>query len=307
VGRFLLRRLAGLLFVLIGVTFIVHLLIHLVPGDPVDTIVGQSVSDEDRAALRRDLGLDRPLLVQYGAYLKRLARFDLGVSLITKKPIAEAVMERFPRTMLLAVAALVIAVTTGILAGGLTALAPRSLGDRAVMLLAVAGVSAPVFVTALALRWLLAERWPILPPAGYGALAFVILPALTLGSRSAAYLARITRTTLLETLSEDYIRTARAKGLSRVAALVRHAFPNAAGPLVAVILLDLAMYLNGSVITETIFAWPGLGRFALTAISQRDVPAIQAVVLVMAVTYLVAMAAADLLRAWLDPRLRVSS
>lgn len=301
---FLLRRLGGLIVVLIGVTFIVHLLIHLVPGDPVDTIAGQSVSDEDRAKMRTEMGLDRSLPVQYWLFLERLYHLDLGKSLITKKPIADAIVERFPRTFYLAVAALVIAVSGGVTAGALTAAFPRSNLDRGVMLAAVAGVSAPVFVTALILRYFLAERWPLLPPAGYGAFLFVVLPALTLGSRSAAYLARITRTTLMETLSEDYIRTARAKGLTRAQAILRHAFPNAAAPIAAVIVLDLAMYLNGSVITETIFAWPGLGRFALTAIQQRDIPSVQAVVLVMAGIYVIAMTASDLIRAWIDPRLR---
>lgn len=302
--RFLLHRLGGLFVVLLGVTFLVHLLLHLVPGDPVDTIVGQGASETVRAELRAELGLDRPILVQYGLYLERLARGDLGRSFITRKPILDAVKERFPRTLALAAAAVSIAVLLGIGAGFLTALKPRGALDRTVMILAVAGVSAPVFVTALALRWLLAERFPILPPAGDAGIVFILLPALALGSRSAAYLARVTRTTLLEVLSEDFLRTARAKGLSRLQALWRHAMPNAAGPLVAVVVLDLAMYLNGSVITESIFAWSGLGRFALTAILQRDIPAIQAVVLVMAVTYVVAMALADILRAVLDPRLR---
>lgn len=302
--RFLLHRLAGLLFVLVGVTFLVHLLIHLVPGDPVDTIVGQGASEEVRADLRAELGLDRSLLEQYGLFLGRLAKGDLGRSFITRKPIADAVKERFPRTLVLAVAAVAIAVLVGIGAGFLAALKPRGLLDRTLMIAAVAGVSAPVFVTALALRWLFAERTPLLPPAGYGGLLFLVLPALALGTRSAAYLARVTRTTILEVLSEDFMRTARAKGLTRLQAIARHAMPNAAGPLVAVVVLDLAMYLNGSVITESIFAWPGLGRFALTAILQRDLPAIQAVVLVMAVTYVVAMALADILRALVDPRLR---
>lgn len=302
--RFLVSRLAGLVFVLIGVTFIVHLLIHLVPGDPVDTIVGQGASEEVRAELRHDLGLDRGFLVQYGLFMNRIAHGDFGRSFITRKPIADALIERFPRTLLLALAAVAIAVSLGLSVGALTALYPRGVVDRTVMLLAVAGVSSPVFVTALALRYVFAERMPLLPPAGYGGIAFLVLPAVALGSRSAAYLARITRTTLLEILSEDYFRTARAKGLSRLGAIFKHAFPNAAGPLIAVVVLDLAMYLNGSVITESIFAWPGLGRFALTAILQRDVPAIQAVVLVMAVTYVCAMAVADILRAANDPRLR---
>jgi len=302
--RYLLARLAGLVFVLLCVTFLVNLLIHLVPGDPVDSIVGQSVSESDRAALRHALGLDQPWYRQYAMYLGRLAHGDLGSSLISKQPIAEAVCERFPRTLLLAGAAMLIAVVSGVTAGGITALWPRTAVDKFVMLGAVAGVSAPVFVTALALRYLFAERWPLLPPAGYGAAVFLVLPALTLGSRSAAYMARITRTQLMEILSEDYIRTARAKGLTRLRVLVRHAFPNVLSPLLAVVILDFAMYLNGSVITESIFAWPGLGRYALTAILQRDLPAIQAIVLVMAVTYVLANAASDILRAAVDPRVR---
>ncbi|OIO27862.1 MAG: hypothetical protein COS94_02355 [Candidatus Hydrogenedentes bacterium CG07_land_8_20_14_0_80_42_17] len=302
--NFFFRRIAGLIFVIIGVTFIVHLFIHLVPGDPVDTIVGQSVSEEDRIELRKELGLDKPLIIQYFFFMKRLSKFDLGKSMITQKPISDIIIERFPRTIYLALTAFSISLLLGIGAGALTALFPRTAFDKTIMVIAVLGVSAPVFVTALIFRYLLAEKFSFLPPAGYGPIAFVILPAMTLGTRSAAFLARLTRTTLLEILSEDYMRTALAKGLTPARALFKHAFPNAMPPLISILILDLANYLNGSVITETIFAWPGLGRFALTAISQRDVPSIQAIVLVMAVTYVLAMTLADLARAWLDPRLR---
>jgi len=302
--KFLFKRLAGLLFVLIGVTFIVHLLMHLVPGDPVDTIAGQSISPEDRALLRKELGLDEPFFVQYGMFVKRTVQLDFGRSFINRKPIIDSIKERFPRTMLLAGAALLIAIVMGLSFGIVTAAFPRSRLDRGVMLLAVAGVSAPVFVTAIVLRYFFAERFPIFPPAGYGPIAFLVLPALTLGSRSAAFLARMTRTTLLDVLSEDYMRTARSKGLSKFQALRRHALKNAAGPLISVILLDFAMYLNGSVITETIFAWPGLGKYMFTAITQRDLPVIQAILLVAAFIYVVAITLSDLVRAKIDPRLR---
>lgn len=302
--QFLLKRLAGLLFVLIGVTFIVHLMMHLVPGDPIDTIAGQSISPEDRAMLRKELGLDEPFLVQYGMFVKRSVTLDFGRSFINRKPIIDSIKERFPRTMLLAGAALFIAVLMGTAVGIATAAFPRSRLDRGVMLLAVAGVSAPVFVTAIVLRYFFAERFPIFPPAGYGSIAFLVLPALTLGSRSAAFLARMTRTTLLDVLSEDFMRTARAKGLSKFQALRDHALKNAAGPLISVILLDFAMYLNGSVITETIFAWPGLGKYMFTAITQRDLPVVQAILLVAAFIYVVAITASDLVRARIDPRLR---
>ncbi|RMH59343.1 MAG: ABC transporter permease [Candidatus Hydrogenedentota bacterium] len=297
-------RAASLFFVLLSVTFLVNGLLYLVPGDPVDSLVGQSVSEEMRRELREEMGLDKPFLKQYLHFLERLVHGDLGRSLITRRPVAESLLERFPRTMLLAFAAVLFAVAVGVLAGMVTALVPGTLVDRGVMVLAVLGVSLPVFVVALGLRYCFAERWPLFPPAGYGGAAFLILPALTLGSRSAAYLARVTRTTLLEILNENFIRTARAKGRSRWGALVVHALPNAAAPLISVILLDLAMYLNGSVITESIFAWPGLGRYALTAIFQRDLPAIQGVVLVTAATYILVMNLADLLRFWLDPRIR---
>ncbi len=302
--RVVAGRIGGILIVLVGVTFIVQLLIHLVPGDPIDTIAGQSISDKDRAVLRQELGLDEGLLKQYIRFVNRTLHFDLGRSFITRKPIADSIIELFPRTLFLATAALAFAIATGLTAGAFTAAFPRTKLDRGVMLLSVAGVSAPVFVTALGLRYIFAERLPLLPPAGYGPALFVILPAVTLGSRSAAYLARITRTTLLDVLSEDYIRTARAKGLSRMQTLLRHAFKNAAGPIISTIVLDFAMYLNGSVITESIFAWPGLGRFAITAIMQRDLPKIQAVLLVMAVIYVMAIATSDLLRVRIDPRLR---
>lgn len=302
--RYLLVRFSGFLFVLVGVTFLVHLLIAIVPGDPIDSIAGQSISDEDRAKLRLELGLDEPFLVQYGKFVGRVLRLDFGRSFITRRPIADDLFERLPRTFLLASSALAVAVTLGLLLGIVTAAFPRGRTDRAVMLLAVIGVSAPVFVTAIVFRYFLAEKFPLFPPAGYGGLAFLVLPALTLGTRSAAFLARITRTTLLDILSEDFMRTARAKGLSKFRALKDHALINAAGPLISVVILDFAMYLNGSIITEIIFAWPGVGRYMFTAISQRDLPVIQAIVLLMAVTYVAAILISDIVRAWIDPRLR---
>lgn len=297
-----------MIFVLLCVSFLVHLMIHLVPGDPVDAMVGQRVTQAEREAIRKELGLDDPMLVQYGNFLKRAVQLDFGHSYITRADIGDAIVEKFPRTIYLALTSVLMAVVLGIGAGIVTAAFPRTLIDKSVMVIAVLGVSAPVFVTGLFFQYFFAEKLGLFPPAGGPSrgLIFVVLPALTLGSRSAAFLARITRTTFLEILSEDYIRTAQAKGLTRTRVLLRHALPNVAVPLMSIVLLDLAMYLNGSVITESIFAWPGLGRFALTAILQRDLPSVQAVVLVMAATYVVVMALADVLRVWMDPRLRES-
>lgn len=302
--RFAATRAATLLVTLLGVTLAVGLLVDLVPGDPTDAVVGQAASPEVRARVRADLGLDLPWWARWGRFVGRAARGDLGRSYVTGRPIAGEIASTLPRTARLAAVALLVSVAAGLGAGVVAALHHRRVLDAAALAAAVLGISTPVFAAGLALRYVFADLGGLLPPAGYGGLAYLVLPALTLGSRSAAYLARLTRTTLLEVLSADFVRTARAKGLSPAAVYGKHALAVAAPPLVAVFALDLASFLSGSVVTETVFDWPGLGRFALTAIQARDLPAVQGVVLVMAAAFVAANALADLARAAIDPRLR---
>lgn len=302
--RFVAARLASLVATLAGVTLAVGLLVEIVPGDPVDALVGQAAPEEVRARVRADLDLDRPWIARWARFVRRAAQGDLGTSYVTGRDVAAEIAATLPRTARLAAAALLVAVATGLGMGCLAAAFHRRAPDIACLAVAVAGISAPVFATGLALRYLLADLAGLLPPAGYGGLAYLVLPALTLGSRSAAYLARLARATLLEVLSSDFVRTARAKGLGPLGVHGKHALAVAAPPLIAVFALDLASFLSGSVVTETVFDWPGLGRYALTAIQARDLPAIQGVVLVMAALFVAANAIADILRAAIDPRLR---
>ncbi len=302
----LLRRAAQAVPVLLGVTFVAFLLTYKLPGDPARALAGERYREEDLARIRTELGLDRPAPVQYADYVGRLLRGDLGTSFATGRPVAVELAERFPRTILLAVASLSVAVLLGLLLGVLAARRPHGWIDRLSMLVALAGLSLPVFVSAILLLWLFAVTLRWLPPSGWIAddpLAFV-LPAATLGLRSAAMLARMTRATLVEVLAADYVRTGRAKGCPEAVVLVRHALRNALVPVITVAGLDFGSYLSGSVITESIFAWPGVGQFAMQAILRRDFPAIQGTVLFLSLIFVLVNLVVDLLYGALDPRIR---
>lgn len=302
----LLRRAAQAVPVLLGVTLVAFLLTYKLPGDPARALAGERYREEDLARIRTELGLDRPAPVQYADYVGRLLRGDLGTSFATGRPVAVELAERFPRTILLAVASLSVAVLLGLLLGVLAARRPHGWIDRLSMLVALAGLSLPVFVSAILLLWLFAVTLRWLPPSGWIAddpLAFV-LPAATLGLRSAAMLARMTRATLVEVLAADYVRTGRAKGCPEAVVLVRHALRNALVPVITVAGLDFGSYLSGSVITESIFAWPGVGQFAMQAILRRDFPAIQGTVLFLSLIFVLVNLVVDLLYGALDPRIR---
>lgn len=302
----LLRRAAQAVPVLLGVTLVAFLLTYKLPGDPARALAGERYREEDLARIRTELGLDRPAVVQYADYVGRLLRGDLGTSFATGRPVATELAERFPRTIVLAVASLSVAIVLGLLLGALAARRPHGWIDRLSMLAALAGLSLPVFVSAILLLWLFAVTLRWLPPSGWIAdepLAFV-LPAATLGLRSAALLARMTRATLVEVLAADYVRTGRAKGCPEATVLVRHALRNALVPVITVAGLDFGSYLSGSVLTESIFAWPGVGQYAMQAILRRDFPAIQGTVLFLSLIFVLVNLAVDLLYGVLDPRIR---
>lgn len=296
------RRLAALVPTMLGTASLVFLLLHVVPGDPVDVMLGESATVHARAELRSHLGLDRPLLEQYADYITGALHWDLGVSIRSGKPVADLVGERLPATIVLALAACVIAIAIGIPLGVLAAHAPGSNLDRLSLAASLIAVATPSFWLGPMLVLFFAVELGWLPVAGGGSFAHLVLPAFTLGAGMSGILVRMTRACLLETLTDDYARTARAKGASRRRVLLVHALPNAATPLLAVIGLQLGAVLAGSVVTETIFAWPGLGRLVVEAIQARDYPVVQGAVLVIATSTVLANLAADLAQAMVDPR-----
>ncbi|OLB16796.1 MAG: peptide ABC transporter permease [Gemmatimonadetes bacterium 13_2_20CM_69_8] len=300
--RLLARRLLLTLPTLLGVLVVAFLLLDVAPGDPVTAMVGERADSATIARLRAELHLDDPLPTQFGHYVWDVVRGDLGRSYITQRPIAQDLGERFPKTAELALAAMALAAVTGITLGVLSAVRPGGIVDRIAMLLSYLGVSFPVYWVGLLLILVFAVALKWLPPSGSGGLAYLVLPALTLGMRSIAFLARMTRAAMLDVLSSDFIRTARAKGLAERVVVLRHGFRNALVPVITVLGLDTGNYLTGSILTETIFGWPGLGRYVLTAIDKRDLPAIQGSILFMSVVFLVVNLITDLLYAKADPR-----
>jgi len=300
----IIKRLFHGIPVILGVITISFILMYVAPGDPVLALVGDYYDDATLDNLRHQLGLDRPLPVQYGIYLQRIATGDLGTSFVTGRPVWDDLAEKFPYTLQLALAAMLIAIITGVLLGVFSALKKNTVWDKLSIVLSLAGVSAPVFWVALLLILWVGVYLQWLPPTGYGGLKFLVLPAIALGARSMAMLTRLTRAFMLDTMNEDYITTARAKGLSERMVIFKHAFRNMAIPLITIIGLDFGSYVSGAVLTESVFGWPGVGRFALNAIMKRDFPAIQGSVLFMAVVFVMINILVDILYAWVDPRIR---
>ena len=303
-GSFIVRRLLLAIPTLFGVLVVVFLLLYVAPGDPVLEMVGERADAETIARLRAELRLDDPLPVQFAHYAGGVLTGDLGTSYITGRPIIRDILERFPKTLQLATAAMLLAATLGITIGVLSARRPGGAFDRFAMAGAYLGISFPVYWVGLILILLFAVTLRWLPPSGFGRPAFLVLPALALGTRSIAFLARMTRSAMLEVLSSDFIRTARAKGLRERGVLARHALRNALIPIITVLGLDFGNYLTGSILTETIFSWPGLGRYVVNAISRRDLPAIQGSVLFLSLVFVLVNLMTDLLYAKADPRVR---
>lgn len=297
------RLVSGALTAL-GACTLVFLLLHLVPGDPVETMLGEGARPADRTALTAALGLDRPLWEQYLGYLQRLARLDLGSSLVYQRPVVELVAERLPATLTLAAAALALALVLALPLGVLAACRRGRAADGAATVFALLGSSIPNFWLGplLILTFSLWLGWT--PVSGREGWASWVLPALTLGTSLAAVLARMVRSSVLEVLGEDYVRTARAKGLSPAAVLWGHALRNAWLPVLTLAGLQLGSLLGGAVITETVFAWPGLGSLLVEAIQGRDYPVVQGCVLLVSLGYVLVNTWTDLAYAWVDPRIR---
>ena len=302
--HFLLRRLLLTIPVLLGVATLVFSLIHLVPGDPVETMLGESAAPQEIARVRGQLGLDRPLYVQYWTFLKGVGRGDLGVSLRTNEPVARAIATRMPATIELAIAAMCLAVVVAIPLGIIAAVGAGTIVDYAATTLALTGISIPNFWLGPLLAIVFAVTLGWLPVSGSGTLAHMVLPAITLGAPLGAVLARMTRASVLEELRELYVLAARARGVSRTRAVLRHAFRNSLIPIVTVLGLQMGAVLTGAVITETIFAWPGVGRLLIQSINFRDYPLVQGCILLIAVTYVAMNLLTDLVYGLLDPRIR---
>jgi len=288
------RRLLSTIPTLFGVLVVAFLLLNVVPGDPVAEMVGERADSATIARLRAELHLDQPIPVQFGHYVWGVVRGDLGRSYITQRPVLGDLAERFPKTLQLAGAAMLLAATCGITLGVLAAIRPGGMIDRVSMLIAYVGISFPVYWVGLLLILLFAVALQWLPPSGYGG---------TLGTRSIAFLARMTRGAMLEILPADYVRTARAKGLAERRVIGRHALRNALLPIITVLGLDVGNYLTGSILTETIFSWPGVGRYVLLAIQKRDLPAVQGSILFLSVIFVLVNLLTDVLYAKADPRI----
>jgi len=301
-SSFILRRLLLAIPTLFGVLVVAFLLLYVAPGDPVQAMIGERADTATITRLRAQLHLDDPLPVRFGHYVGSVVQGDLGRSYITNRPITQDIRERFPKTLQLAGAAMLLATTLGITLGVFSARKPGGFADRFALAIAYLGISFPVYWVGLLLILLFAVTLRWLPPSGYGSLRFLVLPALTLGMRSIAFLARMTRSAMLDALSADFVRTARAKGLSERVVTARHALRNALIPVITVLGLDFGAYLTGSILTETIFSWPGIGRYVVNAISRRDLPAIQGSVLFLSTVFVIVNLITDLAYAKADPR-----
>ena len=303
-GSYFIKRIFQTIPVILGVITLTFILMYIVLGDPVMSMVGERYDEATIQKLREELHLDDPIWMQYFRFLGNLLHGDLGRSFVTFNPVLDDLLARFPYTLTLALSAMIVSIFIGLSVGILSSLKPNSLLDRGTMMFALAGISAPVFWVGLLLILYVSVYLKWLPPTGYGGIEYLILPAITLGTRSAAFLARMTRATMLDVLQQDYIRTARAKGLPEWKVILKHAFPNTLIPVITIIGVDFGSYLSGAVLTESIFGWPGIGRFALDAILKRDFPVIQGTVLFTALMFISANLIVDLLYGVIDPRIR---
>jgi peptide/nickel transport system permease protein len=305
VGRYVLKRLVWSVFVLLGVTLVIQATMSLVSGDPTVILLGETATMEQRAALRGELGLDRPFVVRYATYVTDVARGNLGRSYRSRRPILEEIRDAFPPTLKLSLVALLITVVIGLPAGVLSAVRANTATDRLVTAVSLLGLSVPVFLIGLLLIYLLAYRWQVFPVGGMdnGAASYV-LPAVTLALTSIAVISRMTRASMLDVLGEDFIRTARAKGLAEAVVVNKHGLKAALVPVVTALALQVGLLIGGAVLTETVFSWPGIGRLMVTAIKTRDLLLVQGCVLVLAAGFVVINLLTDLSYTLLDPRIR---
>ena len=301
--QYVIKRLLSTLPVLVGISLIVFILLRSLPGDPAQVIAGELATQETVEAIRVQLGLDKPLYVQYAIFISNLARLNLGVSARTSQPVISEIWSRLPNTILLALVSTALACLLGIPAGIVSAVKHYSLTDYVVMVLALFGISMPVFWLGLMLIILFSVKLHLLPAGGIGTFSHIILPSFTLAIFSTAFIARMTRSSMMEVLGQEYIVTARSKGLLEKVVVLKHALRNAFIPIITVIGLQFGSLLGGAVLTETVFAWPGIGRLIVDSILARDYPMVQGIVLVFALLYIVVNLVVDILYAYIDPRI----
>lgn len=303
--RYFVRRMAFLVLTLLGATIVIFSMLHLAPGDPIDLIVGPNVTPEVRENIRHQYGLDRPLAVQYLSFMKSLLRGDLGNSIIQHKPVSELIAERFFVTLELSLTALFISFLISIPIGIKAALKRNTVTDYALMALSLIGISMPTFWFGLMLLYIVAFKLRFFPISGYGTWRHLFLPALTIGITDAALLARMVRSSMLEVIRQDYIRTARSKGLPERVVINRHALRNALIPIITLLGLRIGGVVGGSVVVEIVFARPGLGRLMVDSILARDYPVVQGVMVVLTTCIILGNLLADILYAVVDPRINL--
>jgi len=301
--NYIIYRLLQIIPVLLLLSIVVFGLLHIAGGDPARLIAGETASREDIEAIRAKFGLDKPIHIQYGIWLGHVLSGDLGRSIVTRRPVTAEIADRVWPTVELATTAMFMATLVGIAVGIVSAVRQYSLLDHLSMVMALFGVSTPIFWLGLMLIYLFAVELRWLPSGGMGSLKALILPSITLGAASAAIVARMTRSSLLEVIRQDYIRTARAKGLPERTVLLRHSLKNAFIPIVTVIGLQYGYLLGGTVVTETVFSRPGIGRMLVNAITTRDFPVVQGTIMVLAVTFVIVNLVVDLIYIYLDPRI----
>lgn len=303
--RYILRRFLLLIPVIIGVTFIIFTMMYITPGDPARIMLGESAKPEDVTRLRQELGLNDPYLVQFGRYVKNaVLHQDIGRSYITKRPVTTEVLNRFPATLKLAAFAIFVAALIGVPIGIISATKQYSLFDNGSMVFALLGVSMPNFWQGLLLILLFSVHLKLLPASGFRSFKHMILPAITIGTSTAAVITRMTRSSMLEVVRQDYIRTARAKGQRESKVIIRHALKNALIPVITVVGLQFGYLLGGAVLTESIFSVPGVGRLMVDSIKTRDFPVVQGAVLFIAVSFSLVNLFVDIMYAYVDPRIR---
>jgi peptide/nickel transport system permease protein len=298
------RRLVQAVLILLGVAVITFVLLYALPADPARMIAGRSATAQTVANIRHQLGLDQPMLVQFWTYLHNLLSGNLGRSYAQKTDVWTLIVARLPATLTLMCAGIVVEVVLGLMLGTIAAVRRGGFVDRAVMMASFVGVSAPQFVVALLLLYVFAVTLGWFPMSGYGTLAHVVLPATTLGVLGAGWYARMVRSAMIDVLNQDYVRTARAKGLSSRRIVFRHALPNAILPVIAMIGIDIGQFMGGVVVVEAVYGWPGIGQLAWQAIQQVDIPIIMGVTLVSALAIVIGNLLADLIAPLIDPRIR---
>ncbi len=302
---YLVRRLAAAVLILLGVSFITFFLLYVLPADPVRQIAGRSATAETVESIRAELGLDQPFFVQYGRYLAGLVQGDLGRSYLQRTEVSELIASRLPPTLLLMAAGIAAELVIGLTLGVIAALRRGRAVDNTLMVASFVAVSAPQFVVSLLVLYVFAVQLGWFPIGGYGTAAHLVLPALTLGILGSGWYARMMRSSMVDVLAQDFIRTARAKGLTRRRVVLRHALPNAVLPIIAMIGIDIGIFMGGLVVVESVFGWPGIGQLAWQAIQRVDIPIIMGVTLVSATAIVLGNLLADIVTPFIDPRIKL--